>query len=75
MLDVLANGIFSQTGVLFKSCRNEKHGTKKSRERSLRKSERQTNWTLIAQDRVTERIMGESHSAWLAIYWSVGLSS
>lgn len=37
--------------------------------------EKQTDWTLIVQDRVTERIMDESHSVWLAIYWSVGLSS
>lgn len=26
-------------------------------------------------DRVTENIMGESHSVWLAIYWSVGSST
>lgn len=41
----------------------------------LERAERQTDWTLIVQDRVTERIMGESHSVWLAIYWSIGLSS
>jgi hypothetical protein len=41
----------------------------------LENAERQTDWTLIVQDRVTERIMGESHSVWLAIYWSARLSS
>ena len=29
----------------------------------------------MVPDTVTERIMGESHSVWLAIYWSIELSS
>lgn len=78
MLDVWAfNGIFVQTGVLFSSYGSEKDATKgELRDRRvLERAERQTDWTWIVQDRVTERIMGESHSVWLAIYRRVGLSS
>lgn len=41
----------------------------------LEKAETQADWTLIFPDTVTERIMGESHSVRLAVYWSVELSS
>ena len=42
----------------------------------LERAETQANWTLmIVPDTVTERIMGESHSVRLAVYWSVELSS
>lgn len=77
MLDVWAlNGIFVQAGVLFSSYGSDQDTTEWPRgRRVLERAERQTDWTLIVQDRVTERIMGESHSIWLAIYWRVGLSS
>ena len=39
------------------------------RRKVLERAETQANWTLmIVPDTVTERIMSESHSVWLAVY-------
>lgn len=68
--------IFLQTGVLLNSLGVRGMARKELRERKvLERAERQTDWTLIVLDRMTERIMGESQPVWLAIYRCVGLSS